>query len=74
MVDLVKAGGLVLGLVMAGALVVGIGFGGGQILSRSVKVDRTASPPTPRPVSGAAIPALDVEVPGDTATATFALG
>ena len=74
MVDPVKAGGLALGLVVAGVLVVGIGLGGGKILSRSVKVDDAASPPTPGQVSRTQIPALDAEVPGDIATATFALG
>jgi hypothetical protein len=74
MLDPVKVGGLTLGLVVVGALVVLIGLGGGEILSRSVKVDGTAFLPTPGPASGPGIPPLDAEVPGDVDTATFALG
>lgn len=74
MADLLKAGGLTLGLVVVGAIVVGIGLGGCQPLSQSVKEEGTVSPPAPKTASGAAIPALDTEAAGDMATATFALG
>ena len=74
MLDPVKVGGLMLGLVVVGALVLVIGLGRGEILSRSVKVDGTASPVMPELASSAAIPPLDAKAPGDVATATFALG
>jgi hypothetical protein len=74
MLDPIRVGGLALGLLLVGALVVVIGLGRSEILSRSVKVDGTASLPMPELASSAAIPPLDAEVPGEVATATFALG
>jgi hypothetical protein len=73
MEDLMKAGGLTLGLVVAGVLVVGIGLAGCQAQPSS-EVEATASPSASKPVSEGAIPALDAEVPSDIATATFAMG
>ena len=72
MVDFLKAGGLTLGLVVVGALVAGVSLGGCQPQSQSVKVEGTVR--SPAHSAETAIPALDAEVPGEMATATFALG